>query len=80
MKNVSLYNEPIFVSIGKSFILIDALYLNDIKDNLDNVNKIDLQLLKKIVFPYNDIPFAEFTMKDNIFSVEKIKKLNVMKW
>lgn len=43
------------------YILIDALYFDDLKKNiLENKNQINLNEIRKNVFPYMNSPFAEY--------------------
>ncbi|EMQ95200.1 hypothetical protein D778_02721 [Xanthomarina gelatinilytica] len=45
----------------EKYILIDALYFNDIKNYLSKErNQINLNEIRKNVFPYMDSPFAEY--------------------
>jgi hypothetical protein len=75
MKNLSINSESIEVIVDKLYYIIDALYLNDIK-NAVLLNHVSIVDIRKEVFPYTDTPFAEFKTKNNIFSVNRIKKVD----
>jgi hypothetical protein len=75
MKNISIENEPIELKIGVTYIVIDGLYINDIKEELENL-EVD-QLINDIrekVFQYTKTPFAEYTAHDKVFEVSQLKK------
>ena len=75
MKNISINNEPLELSIGKSYYIIDALYLNDIKKELLNTNNLP-EDIREQVFPYTDTPFAQYKTNKNTFFVSQIKKVD----
>ncbi len=76
MRNISfLNNNTIKIKAEQSYIVIDALYLMDIKENLDKIDEIELiNSIRKICFPYTDIPFAEITTSKPIFTIDNFKK------
>lgn len=78
MKNISfLNNDTIKIKAEQLYIVIDALYLMDIKENLDKIEKIELiDSIRKICFPYSDIPFAEITTSKSIFAIDNFKKID----
>jgi hypothetical protein len=75
MTNLSLNGEDIILNRGK-FIVIDALYLNDIKAKIDSLSTMDLGELRKTIFPYTDVPFAEIkietTQRLKISQIQKV--------
>jgi hypothetical protein len=74
MRNISLNAEPLMVSVGRKYILIDALYLNEIKSALFSFQEADFtNEIRHKVFPYTDTPFAEFIANDMSFSPSAIK-------
>ncbi|MCD0476655.1 hypothetical protein LPB87_19860 [Flavobacterium sp. EDS] len=75
MKNISINNEPLELSIGKSYYIIDALYLNDIKKELLSTNSLPEDIREKI-FPYTDTPFAQYKSNKNTFFVNQIEKVD----
>ncbi len=76
-RNISLNKEPIELECGIKYIIIDALYLNDIRQGLSclNNNNISDEIRSK-VFPYTDTPFAEYTPTTDIFTLNQIKKID----
>lgn len=77
MKNFSANGEPLGSSIGKSYLLIDALYLNDIRDRIQEINIENLtQEIREKIFPFTDTPFAEYIADTPLFHIERIKKVN----
>lgn len=75
MKNISINNETLELSLGKSYYIIDALYLNDIKKELLN-NNLKVDDIRDQIFPYTDTPFAQYTALKKIFSLNQIKKVD----
>jgi hypothetical protein len=60
MVNMSLHGEDISIEVGKSYYVIDALYLQNIKEELPNISTshdIEAEIKSKI-FPYTEAPFA----------------------
>lgn len=41
MKNISLNGEPVELTVSSKYIVIDALYINDIRSELGHLNKDD---------------------------------------
>lgn len=77
MKNISLYNEPLELAINFRYIIIDALYINDIKIELPNLLADNiLDEIRNKVFPYSGAPFAEYYPKESMFTIDKIKKID----
>ncbi len=58
MKNISLNGDPIYLKNGNTYLIIDALYLNDIRLHLANINLNDLKNVREIIFPYNEFPYG----------------------
>lgn len=75
MRNISIQGIDISLNFGKCYYVIDALYLNSIKFEVDNLDKriFDKEIEEKI-FPYAYAPFAKITAK-SIFQVRGIKKV-----
>ncbi len=77
MKNISLNKEPIELAVGIKYIVIDALYINEIKLEIANLTSDNiLNKIRSTVFPYTDTPFAEYMPIENVFTVDKIKKVD----
>lgn len=75
MINISTNSEQLELNKGKMYIVIDALYLNEIKVKLHEAFDSWKQVRQK-VFPYTDTPFAEYVPLDSIFTLPQIIKLN----
>ncbi len=76
MQNISLNNESIELKCDIKYIIIDALYINDIKQQLFNLKRDNiLNEIRSVVFPYTDTPFAEYFSTKNIFILNQIKKV-----
>ncbi|HYD90648.1 MAG TPA: hypothetical protein VEA37_04070 [Flavobacterium sp.] len=75
MRNVSTKGEDIKLISDKCYYVIDALYLNNIKSEIDD---LDMRFLDKDVeekvFPYTEAPFAKITGR-GLFQVKNIKKI-----
>jgi hypothetical protein len=86
MKNISLNGENISLKTGKSYIVIDGLYINTIKEELNTIEESSLEtdIREKIFsFPKTDTPFAVLNVlkKNGIdsitdFSILSIKRAN----
>lgn len=78
MKHISLQGEDIALGINKTYVVIDALYLDDIKHEIDSLNITNLVgEIREKVFPFIDIPFAMVMMKDaNLFPVQNIQQID----
>lgn len=75
MNNISLNKEDIQLKVNTKYIIIDGLYIDEIKQGLKKLNINDLiEEIKVKVFPYLDIPFAEYIADDRIFQVSRIRK------
>lgn len=72
MKNISTNNEPLELKLGKSYYVIDALYLDAVKIGLSK-NGNSIENIKEDVFPYNDTPFTKYKAASQIFDVKNIK-------
>ncbi len=81
MRNISLRGENILLHPNQNYIVIDALYLDSIRDGID---KIDLKNLitelREKVFPYTTTPFAEYTFIEKIFRYRYIRKFDYRKY
>jgi len=77
MKNISLNKEPVELAVNIKYIVIDALYINEIKLEIENLTKDNiLNEIRNSVFPYTDTPFAEYIPMENVFTVDRIKKVD----
>ncbi len=78
MRNISLNNESIRLKSNKKYIVIDALYIDNIRQIpfICDIDNNSLEILRTEVFPYTDTPFAEFNSCSEIFKIEQIKKIN----
>lgn len=74
MANISIKGENIQLSKGE-YIIIDALYMDDIKKyvTVNNQTSVSLSYIKDKVFPYTVHPFALISIKKTTsFSVSQI--------
>ncbi|WP_256012528.1 hypothetical protein [Desertivirga xinjiangensis] len=76
MKNLSLNNESLQLNNGESYLIIDALYLDELKDKKVPLSFNDTISWIRESFPYNDTPFAIYKAKSDLFSNEQIRKVN----
>lgn len=77
MKNFSLNKESIDLICGIKYIIIDALYINDIKQELSNLKSEDIfDEIRSKVFPYTDTPFSEYIPLKDTFTLNQIKKVD----
>ncbi len=78
MKHISLQGEDIALDINKTYVVIDALYLDDIKHEIDSLNITNLlDEIREKVFPFTDIPFAMIMMKEaNLFPIQNIYQID----
>lgn len=77
MNNVSLNGEPIELSVTIKYIVIDALYINDIRSELGHLKGDDIfNEIRNNVFPYTDTPFAEYIPEEKVFRLDQIKKVD----
>lgn len=76
IQNISLNREPVELRCGIKYIIIDALYINDVKQELSNLSSDNLINEVRIkVFPFTDTPFVEYTPKMKFFTINQIKKV-----
>ena len=76
MENISLNGEPLKVDSGCIYVIIDALYLNDIKAALpDTKDSQSLSELRRSVFQHTETPFSERKFDFDILSIDRIKKV-----
>lgn len=78
--NVSFQKQSISLSKGRVFYVIDALYLMEIKEKKELLNKginnFDNVVREQIFkFPMTQTPFAVYEANDNTFMIERIKKV-----
>lgn len=77
MLNLSLNKEPLVLKKQNHYFIVDALYLNEIKNKLAEIDVANLSNeIREKVFPYTDTPFAEYKANENIFNIEKIRKVD----
>lgn len=77
--NLSLKGENIELTGKSDYYIIDALYLNDVKENLDYINTRNLeQELKEKVFPFTVCPIGRISTSDHSISIsiDKIKQIS----
>ncbi|MGN7787294.1 hypothetical protein ACTJIJ_22360 [Niabella sp. 22666] len=77
IQNISLDKEPIKLKNGLKYIVIDALYINDVKQMLSTLNGNNIiSEMRSKVFPYTDTAFAEYTPVKDSFTLNQIKKVD----
>jgi len=77
MKNISLNGEPIELSVTIKYIVIDALYINEISAELAHLKRDDIfDEIRNIVFPYTNTPFAEYIPEEKVFNLDQIKNVD----
>lgn len=77
MKNISLDQEPIELTPNIDYVVIDALYINDIKKEIPNLDTQNIfGEIRTKVFPYTETPFAEYKCDEKVFSVSRIRKID----
>jgi hypothetical protein len=81
MSNIScINNDCILLDKESLYVVIDSLYLMEIKKYIYDFNDLDGQeLITRItneVFPYTDLPFVLFRPCDSNFSINRIEKVN----
>jgi len=82
MENISLNKKPIQLISGVKYIVIDALYIEDIKKEIPALNSDNILVeIRKKIFPYTDTPFAEYVPLKSTFTLNQIKKVgyNIIK-
>ncbi|MEM7110682.1 MAG: hypothetical protein AAF519_20805 [Bacteroidota bacterium] len=79
MLNVSTKGEELILKANEIYIVIESLYINDIKREINNLDKENLlsNIKDKVFpFPYTDIPFAMFSTHSESFPISSIIKIN----
>ncbi len=79
--NISFLNKnSISIKEKELYIVIDSLYLMEIKNNMSDLEKLDIRemlfKIRKEIFPYTDLPFAQYHSNSSLFNIEKIKKID----
>jgi hypothetical protein len=81
MSNISCVNND-YILLDKDllYIVIDSLYLMEIKIYINDLRDLEEQeLIAKItneIFPYTDLPFVLFRPCDSNFPINRIEKVN----
>ncbi|MCC3159237.1 hypothetical protein LJ737_18490 [Hymenobacter sp. 15J16-1T3B] len=60
--NVSMNGESLWLAPGLTYWLIDALYLTEIVEESDRLNRQDLVASARRLFEWNPTPFARFEL------------------
>ena len=65
------------MSVTIKYIVIDALYINEIRAELAHLKRDDIfNEIRNIVFPYTYNPFAEFIPEEKVFRIDQIKNVD----
>ncbi|GAA3915741.1 hypothetical protein GO495_19120 [Chitinophaga oryziterrae] len=74
MNNLSKSGEDINLKTGKHFVIIDVLYVEDIRKEMGNLDLSNLyKEIKDKIFPFAYAPFSRFLNKKPIFPISAIK-------
>ncbi len=78
MENISLKGENVKLNSGENYIIIDALYLDQIKNTIKDKLHEELLIneIKKLAFPFLDTPYAIINPVKGVFKVDFIKKVD----
>lgn len=80
MANVSLKGQYILLQEGKCYFVIDALYLDRVKQNIDSIDKSNVEEeIRARVFPYTEAPYTKICLPQTgggqlKFEIENIKR------
>ncbi len=77
MSNISINGESLKLHSGKQYFLIDALYIDNIRQLIPGVDNSNLE--HKILaeaLPYAGCPYAKFYSGSNFFDIKRIKKIS----
>ncbi|MCT4646086.1 MAG: hypothetical protein N4A74_13955 [Carboxylicivirga sp.] len=73
MKNVSQNGELVHLEPQVDYLVIDTLYLEDIKEYIENNNDLfHLEEVRDHVFEFMEYPFAEIRVEDGEFLINRI--------
>lgn len=73
--NISTSKEPIHLEVGACYIVVDALYIADIKVGLASESGlVAIDDMRQNIFPYTSTPFAEFVPTQEVFHITQICK------
>ncbi|QEC79319.1 hypothetical protein [Mucilaginibacter ginsenosidivorax] len=76
MNNISLNHESIRLATGSTYVIIDGLYVGDIKNSIKTSEKSgSIEEIQEVVFSYNAMALGEFVADVAIFDVSRIKKV-----
>lgn len=79
MINISRIGESLQLNEENQYIIIDALYLNEIQDKIENLDKDNLleDIRNKVFgFPFTDTPFAELGSNRGELLIGSIKVID----
>lgn len=75
MANISLHGEDILIDAGKPYYVIDALYLEKVKEELSSLATDNIEEeIKSKVLPYTEAPFAVISSNVPSIKVSQIEK------
>ena len=77
MENFSENYEPLELFPNQKYVVIDALYINDIRNELGSLDRSDfLNDIRKKVFPHTRVPFAEFIPIHSQLKIDDIQDVD----
>lgn len=75
MSNISADNQSISLKAQEKYIVIDPLYLDEIKENLDLLDKENLlKEIRQKVFEYTENPFIEYIPLSESFNLNLVSR------
>jgi len=80
--NISLKGEDVYLNSASCYYIIDALYLNTIKEEINSINVDFIEAeIKEKIFPYLNAPFAivnflQSNTELEVIGVHRIKKVS----
>jgi hypothetical protein len=73
--NILINNGFLELKVGNNYIVIDALYINDIKEQISDLNEFNfLEEIKEKVFIYCNTPFVKYSPEKKFFTMNQIVK------
>ena len=72
--------DNITLLVGETYLVIDALYTNDLSQKLDSLKSENwYEDARKQIFPYVAAPFAVYVADSEFFTLDQIQSINYSK-